>query len=85
MTEPVYFLTIGLVFGTILVVFGMRYYSAYQQAKARIAHEQTYRELATIAVADQAATATAISSGQAALADIATRLTAIEKVLKEVE
>lgn len=85
MSAPVYFATIGLVLGTILVVFGMRYYSANQQAKARIAHDQSYRELAERAVADRADTATAVSTIQVSLADIATRLGSIEKVLKEVE
>lgn len=85
MSAPVYFATIGLFLGTILAVFGMKYYFASQQAKARLAHDQAYREMAAKAVADQAATATAISAIQASLADVATRLGAIENVLKEVE
>lgn len=85
MPEHVYFLTIGLVLGTILAIFGMRYYAASRQAKARLAHEQTYQVLASQAATQHADTAAAISSIQAALADIATRLTVIERVLKEVE
>jgi uncharacterized membrane protein len=85
MSEPVYFLTLGLVVGTILVVFGMRYASASQQARARLAHDQAYREIAAKAVADQAETAAAISSIQAAMTEVGTRLAAIQKVLEEVE
>jgi predicted negative regulator of RcsB-dependent stress response len=77
--------TFFLIIGTILVVFGMRYYSASQQAKARLAHDQAYREIAAKAVADQADTATVLSVVQASLADIATRLGAIEKILKEID
>lgn len=85
MSEKVYFLTIGLLLVTILLVFGMRYFSAFQQAKARLANDEAYRKIAEKAVATQAETATALSSIQAALADARTRLTAIEKILKEVE
>ena len=85
MSAPVYFLTLGLVVGTILVVFGMRYASANQQARARVAHDQAFREIAANAVADQAETAAAISSIQAAMTEIGTRLAAIQRVLEEVE
>jgi hypothetical protein len=37
MSEYLYLLTICLPLGTILLVFGMRYFSAVQQAKVRIA------------------------------------------------
>lgn len=85
MPEHVYFLTIGLVLGTILAVFAMRYYAISRQAKARLAHEQTSRILASQAEAQHTDIAAAVSSIQTALADIGTRLTAIERVLKEVE
>lgn len=85
MSAPVYFATIGLILGTILAVFAMRYHSVTQRAKARLAEEQTHRELAAKATAVQADTAAAVTAVQATLADIAARLGAIEKVLKEVE
>jgi HAMP domain-containing protein len=81
----VYFTTIGLFLGTILAIFGMRYRSVNQRARARLAQELAYRDIATRTSADQAATATAITAIQASLADIAARLGAIERVLKEVE
>jgi hypothetical protein len=85
MSEYLYLLTICLPLGTILLVFGMRYFSAVQQAKVRIATDATYRQIAEKAVAAASENATALSSIQAALGDVRTRLTAIEKVLKEVE
>ena len=85
MSEKIYLLTICLPLATILLVFGMRYFSAVQQAKARLANDDAYRQVADRAVATQSDTAAALSSIQTALADVKTRLAAIEKVLKEVE
>ncbi|MEO6920768.1 MAG: hypothetical protein ABI171_17435 [Collimonas sp.] len=85
MSETIYLLTICLLLGTILLVFGMRYFSVVQQAKARFASDDAHRQIAAKAVTAQAETATALSSIDAALSDVKTRLSAIEKVLKEVE
>ena len=85
MSESVYLLSIFLVLGTILLVFGMRAFSAVQQAKVRNASEATYRQIAEKAVAAASENTAALSSIQTSLADVRTRLTAIEKVLKEVE
>jgi Tfp pilus assembly protein PilO len=85
MSENLYLLTICLPLGTILLVFGMRYFSAFQQAKARLANDEAYRKIAEQTAAAQAETAAALSSIHATLADLRTRLAAIEKVLKEVE
>ena len=78
MAEHVYLLTLFLPLGTVLIIFGMKYYAAVQQAKARLAGDEAYRQVAEQAAAAQAETA-------AALADLKIRLTAIEKILKEVE
>lgn len=85
MSEHLYLLSICLVLGTILLVFGMRYVSAVQQAKARLANGEAYRQIAEKAAAGQSETAASLASIQAALADVRTRLTAIEKILKDVE
>ncbi|MDQ2861636.1 MAG: hypothetical protein M3T55_13150 [Pseudomonadota bacterium] len=84
MTDIFYLLTLCLPLATILLVFGMRYASAVQQAKARLANEGAYRQIAEKAAAAQAETATTLASIQAALADVGPRLAAIEKILKEV-
>ncbi len=80
----VYYLTLCLPLATILLVFAMRYVSAVQQAKARLANDGAYQQIAEKAAAAQSETAAALASIQATLADAATRLTAIEKILKEV-
>ncbi|HTD06939.1 hypothetical protein [Undibacterium sp.] len=85
MSENLYLLTICLPLGTILLIFGMRYFSAVQQAKARLANDEAYRQIAAKAAAAQAETATALASIDATLADVKSRLTALEKILKEVE
>ncbi len=85
MTVTLYLLTICLPLGTILLVFAMRYVSAAQQAKARLANDDAYRQIADKAAAAQAETATALSSIQPALEDVRARLAAIEKILKDVE
>jgi uncharacterized membrane protein len=85
MSEYLYLLTICLVLGTILLVFGMRYFSAVRQASVRHANDEAYRRIAEKAVTVQSQNATALSSIEAALADVRTRLTAVEKILKEVE
>jgi hypothetical protein len=56
MSEYLYLLTICLPLGTILLVFGMRYFSAVQQAKARITSDATYRQIAEKGVAAASAT-----------------------------
>ena len=84
MTDIFYLLTLCLPLATILLVFGMRYASAVQQAKARLANEGAYRQIAEKAAAAQSETATTLASIQAALADVGPRLAAIEKILKEV-
>ena len=62
--QHVYFLTVGLILGTVLLVFGMKYFTAARQAQ---------KDAASLAVM------------QADLAEIKTRLAAVEKILKTVE
>jgi hypothetical protein len=85
MTTYLYLLTICLPLATVLLVFGMRYFSAMQQAKARLANDDAYRRIAEKAAVAETETATALTSIQAALSDVGARLSSIEKVLKDVE
>jgi Tfp pilus assembly protein PilO len=85
MSETIYLLTICLPLATIILVFGMRYWSAVQQAKARLANDQAYRDLAARAATAQSENAIALNAVNASLADLKTRIAALEKVLKEVE
>jgi hypothetical protein len=85
MTTTLYLITVGLVPLTIFLVFAVRAYSSVQQARMRLANDGAYRQLAEQATAAQADTAQALSAIQAAMADVRARLTAVEKILKEVE
>jgi hypothetical protein len=85
MSERVYLLTICLPLATILLVFGMRYLSAVMQARARLASDEAYRQLAEKTAASHTAAATALASIDATLAELKARVAGVEKVLKEVE
>ena len=85
MEEQVYLLTLCLPLVTVLIVFGMRYYSAIQQAKARLANDDAYRQIASTAASAQAETLTALTSIQSTLGDVKARLAAVEQILKAVE
>ena len=85
MSEYVYFLTIGLPLATVLLIFGMKYFAAIQQAKSRLANDEAYRQLAAQATTAQAETAATLAAINATLADLKTRLSGVEKLLKEVE
>lgn len=84
MSANLFLTTLCLPLATILIVFGMRYWSAVQQAKARLAHDDAYRKVAETAASAEAQTAASLAAIQASLAEIGVRLGAVEKVLKEV-
>jgi hypothetical protein len=85
MTVLLYLLTLCLPLGTVLLIFGIRYYALIQQAKARLGNDDAYRRLAEHAAAAQSETAATLASIQATLADVGTRLAGVEKILKAVE
>ncbi len=70
-----------LVLLTILIVSGMKYFSSAKQALGRTAADDALRKLAETS----AASAASLTALQAAMADVKTRLAAIEKMLREVE
>jgi hypothetical protein len=85
MSEHVYFITLCLLLGSVVTVFGMRSLSAFLQAKARFDMGEAYRQLSEKAVTLQTENATTLSAIQSSLADIRGRLASVEKILKEVE
>jgi hypothetical protein len=85
MTAIFYLLTLVLPLATILIVFGMRYYAAVQQARARLANDDAYRQLAQSASAAQSQIATSLAAMEANLSDVRTRMAAVETILKAVE
>jgi hypothetical protein len=85
MTAILYLLTLVLPLATILIVFAMRYYAAVQQANARLANDDAYRQLAESASAAQSQIATSLAAMESNLSDVRTRMAAVETILKAVE
>jgi hypothetical protein len=85
MTITLYLLTLMLPLGTILIVFGLRYYAQIQQAKARLANDDAYRALAQSASTAQSQIATSLAAVEANVSDVRTRMAAMEAILKAVE
>lgn len=84
MSEHIYLLTLGLPLLTVLVVFGMKYWSNAHKARAEAASAEAYRELAGKSAAALADNAAALAAMQATLADMKGRLVSVETMLKEV-
>ena len=85
MTTILYLLTLMLPLATILIVFGVRYYAIVQQARARLANDDAYRQLAQSASEVQSRIATSLAAMEAGLADVRARMAAVETILKAVE
>ena len=85
MTTILYLLTLGLPLATILIVFGMRSHATVQQARARLANDDAYRQLAESASAAQSQIATSLAAMEANLSDVRARMAAVETILKAVE
>lgn len=85
MSTSNYLLSLSLLFGTILFVFGMKYFSAAYAARARFASDEAYRALAEKAVAALAENQVALSAIRAELATVSATVVRVERVLKQVE
>jgi len=78
MSEHTYLVTIFMLPVTALLIFGMRFLARIKEANLRHQGDESWRQLAERSIAAQAETA-------AALADLKTRIVAIEHILKAVE
>jgi hypothetical protein len=85
MSPTIYFISMGAVLGTIILVFGIRFLQASAVAGADAAHTDAYRKLASDAVTAQAGNAATLAAIQSELAELKTRLGNVEKILKAVE
>lgn len=85
MSPGIYLFSITMPFATVLVVFGMRYFALVRQARYRFNSDEAYRQVAEKALAAQAEVAQKLGSIDATLSEVRTRVTVIEKVLKEVD
>jgi Tfp pilus assembly protein PilO len=68
-----------------VLIFFMRYVSEIMQARARLGHDEAYREIATKVAAAQSEMAAVLSSLSVTLTEVQSRLSALEKILKQVE
>jgi HAMP domain-containing protein len=67
-----------------VLVFFMKYVSAVLQARARLGHDEAYREMAAKAAVAQSEMAALLSSFGTMLEEIQSRLSVVEKILKDV-
>ncbi len=85
MSPTIYFISMAALFGTVIIIFGIRFLQAAAVARADAAHTDAYRKLASDAVTAQAGNAVTLSAIQSELAEIKTRMTRVETILKAVE
>lgn len=78
MSERVYLTTLAILFGTVFMLFLIRSQTIIKKAKLEADSAAGYRLIAERAVIAQEQTA-------ASLADLQSRIIAIEKILKDVE
>ena len=85
MTTAQYLIFVAPLVITILVVFGMKYFSALFQARARLANDALYRALAEKAVTAQSENQAALVAIRSDLTRVASSLASVEKILQQVE
>jgi hypothetical protein len=78
MSENAFFAAFFFPSAAAVLVFFMKYVSSVLQARVRLGQDEAYREIAANAATSQAATA-------ATLGEVLSRLSVIEKILKDVE
>jgi hypothetical protein len=85
MTTVIYLITLGVLSGTPLAIFGLKYWAAAKAAGVQSETQAAYRKLASDAVTAQSGNAATLSAIQSELVELKTRMTSVEKILKEVE
>ncbi len=85
MSVPIYLTSMFVMFGTILAIFGFKYWSAAAVAGAQREAQDAYRKLAADAVTAQSGNAATLSAIQSELTELKTRMASVEKILKDVE
>lgn len=84
MSTHVFFSSMGMVLGTVLLVFAMISWALVQRGRASRAQADAYQRLSERAVAAEAATAAALATLRDDFADMRARMAAVEAVLKDV-
>lgn len=84
MTSPVYFTTLTMFLGAILLIAAMVAYAIVHRARAAQANADAYQRLADRAVSAEAASAAALGTMQQDMSDLRARMAQVETVLKDV-
>lgn len=85
MTTAQYLIFMSPLVGTVLVVFGMKYFSAIFQARARLANDALYQALAEKAIAVQTDNQATLAAIRADLGRVGTSLATVERILQQVD
>jgi hypothetical protein len=85
MSKDVYLLTLFMPLLTVLLVIIIRHVSAVLQARARLAQDDAYRQLAAQAAQSQAEMAAQLAAVSATLARLESRTASVEQILRQVE
>ena len=85
MSEALYVLTLVVMAATLIVIFGARAVAGFLRDRTRDEREIAYQALAARAAAVQADAAGRLAALQSELSGVATRLTAIEAMLRTVD
>lgn len=85
MTTVVYFITLAVLSGTPLAIFGLKYWAAAKAADVQTKTQDAYRKLAADSVTAQSGNAATLSAIQSELAEIKARMASVETILKTVE
>ena len=80
-----YLIFVSPVVITVLVVFGMKYFSAMFQARARLANDALYQALAEKAVDAQAENQALLAAIRADLGRFGASLATVERILQQVD
>lgn len=85
MTTVIYLITLGVMSGTPLAIFGLKYWAAAKAADVQTGTQEAYRRLAADVVTAQSGTAATLAAIQSELTELKARMTSVERILKEVE
>jgi hypothetical protein len=85
MSENLFLITISLIAGTCLAIFGLKAISALFIARTQSSKEGDYRSLSLNAVSSNAQISTQLTSLLDELRDVKERVVRIEKILKDVD
>jgi hypothetical protein len=85
MTTTQYLIFVSPLFIALLVIFGMKYFSAIFQARARLANDALYQALAEKAVTAQAENQATLAAIRADLTRVGASLATVERILQQVD